>query len=79
MLAVLPDILDTAHPEDGQLNTNVIDLCIAGFYWLMRPADYCGFSRRNNDKSCSPRTEAFKLQDINFTWATNNTTLRQSL
>ena len=66
MLEALPKVLDTEHPIDGQLNTNVIDLCIAGFYWLMRPAEHCGFSTRNDDQSRSARTEAFRLRDIEF-------------
>ena len=72
MLEALPKVLDTEHPIDGQLNTNVIDLCVAGFYWLMRPAEYCGFSTRNDDQSRSARTEAFRLRDTDSNSAARN-------
>ena len=42
MLATLPDILDMGHPVKGQLNTNVVDVCIVGFYWLMQPSKTLG-------------------------------------
>ena len=65
-LAILEELL-AANYEAGRtdpLSTrreNVIaDLCIIGFYWLLRPAEYTG-------KPDGGRTEAFRLCDIQFT------------
>ena len=59
MLERLPEILDEDHPVDGPLNRNVINLCIMAFFWLMRPAEFCGPSSRNDDaamgSSAAPR------------------------
>ena len=55
MLERLPEILDEDHLVDGQLNRNVVDLCIVAFFWLMRPAKFCGPSSRNDDLQQSNR------------------------
>jgi hypothetical protein len=52
-------ILDTAHPTHGGFNQHVIDLCIVGFFWLLRPAEYLS-------TDSSGRSQAFRLQDITF-------------
>jgi hypothetical protein len=52
-------ILDTAHPIHGRFNQHVIDLCIVGFFWLLRPAEYLS-------TDASGRSQAFRLQDITF-------------
>jgi hypothetical protein len=55
----LHDILDTAHPVHGRFNQHVIDLCIVGFFWLLRPAEYLSTNSEG-------RSQAFRLQDISF-------------
>ena len=61
------DTLDTEHQRDGNLNRHVIQLCITAFFWLMRPAEYLGYSSRDDDGARSSRSEAFRLEDITFT------------
>jgi hypothetical protein len=53
------NILDTAHPVHGKFNLHVIDLCIVGFFWLLRPAEYLSTDSKG-------RSQAFRLQDITF-------------
>ena len=69
MLERLPEILDEDHPIDGTLNRTVIDPCIVAFFWLMRPAEFCGPSSRNDDLQRTSRSEAFRLRDTHFTTA----------
>ena len=45
----------------------IFQLCIAAFFWLMRPAEYLGYSSRDDDGARSSRSEAFRLEDITFT------------
>jgi hypothetical protein len=52
-------ILDTAHPIHGRFNQHIIDLCIVGFFWLLRPAEYLSTDLQG-------RSQAFCLQDITF-------------
>ena len=58
----LHDILDTDHPTAGQANKHAIDLCIIGFFWLLRPAEYLHSSGEG-------RSQAFRLCDVSFTIA----------
>ena len=58
----LHDILDTTHPTAGQANKHAIDLCIIGFFWLLRPAEYLHSSGEG-------RSQAFRLCDVSFTIA----------
>jgi hypothetical protein len=55
----LYEVLDLAHPLHGRANRHAIDLCIIGFYWLLRPAEYLAGSGEG-------RSQAFRLQDISF-------------
>jgi hypothetical protein len=55
ILRQLPAVLDQADP--GHQHT--IDLCIVGFYWLLRPAEYL-------DSTGQTRSQAFRLGDISF-------------
>ena len=55
----LPEALDTEHPQHGRLNLHVIDLCIIGFFWLLRPAEYLLSATHG-------RSQAFRLQDVSF-------------
>lgn len=51
-------ILDTQHATHGRANARVIDLTIAAFFWLLRPAEYT----LSQDK----RSQAFRLRDAHF-------------
>ena len=67
LVQTVADTLDTHHRQHGSLNRHVIQLCITAFFWLMRPAEYLGYSSRNDDRARSSRSEAFRLEDITFT------------
>jgi len=62
ILRALYETLDTDHPNEGQINKNIIDLTIAAFFWLLRPAEYLFIS--DDPES---RSQAFHLCDICFT------------
>ena len=62
ILRNLPKVLDTEHPTEGQANKHVIDLCILGFFWMLRPSEYL-------DSSAETRSQAFRLCDMHFTIA----------
>ena len=53
--------LDTEHVRYGTLNRHIQLLCVAAFYWLMRPTEYL------YNKDPETRSEAFCLGDIHFT------------
>jgi hypothetical protein len=55
----LPEVLDTAHPQHGRANLHTIDLCVVGFFWLLRPAEYLYSAAQG-------RSQAFRLQDVCF-------------
>ena len=61
ILRALRDALDTDHRQHGPLNAHTIDLCIVGFFWLLRPGEYVDTG--NEDSQCSP----FLLREINLT------------
>ena len=67
LVRTVADMLDTQHQQHGSLNRHVIQLCITAFFWLMRPAEYLGYSSSNDDGARSSRSEAFRLEDITFT------------
>ena len=62
ILSGLYTSLDTEHAKHGALNRHVQLLCVAAFYWLMRPTEYL----YNHDPDT--RSEAFCLRDIHFTF-----------
>ena len=47
----------TQHPTAGRANKHAINLCIVGFFWLLRPAKYLHSSGEG-------RSEAFRLCDF---------------
>ena len=51
--------LELDDPIDGPVNRHVINLSIAGFFWLLRPAEYT--------LSEAERSQAFRLQDVTIT------------
>jgi len=59
ILENLPNILDTEHLTDGRANLHAIDLCIIGFFWMLRPAEYLFTGHVG-------RSEAFRLCDVTF-------------
>ena len=61
ILRSMYDCLDTDHAVEGVTNQVTIDLCIIGFYWMLRPAEYL--------QATTPeaRSQAFRLCDINLT------------
>ena len=61
ILRALYQVLDTAHPTEGQLNKSIIDLTVAAFYWLLRPAEYLFVSDEPESRS-----QAFRLRDVAF-------------
>lgn len=52
--------LDFDHPEWGLTNQLVLDLVVAGFFWLLRPAEYLY-------SSAEGRSQAFRFCDITLT------------
>lgn len=60
ILRRLPVILDFADVDAGQANRTTTDLCVVGFYWLLRPVEYLASSGEG-------RSQAFRLCDIYFT------------
>jgi hypothetical protein len=60
IIRTLHDTLDYTHAKHGPTNRHVTDLCIIGFFWLLRPAEYLETKRGS-------RSEAFRLCDISFT------------
>ena len=61
ILEQLASVLDFQHPKHGEFNRHVADLCVAGFFWLLRPAEY---TRGAPDT----RSQAFRLCDIHLTF-----------
>ena len=59
ILIALRDALDTAHPQWGQTNAHVINLCILAFFWLLRPAEYTNSLEDG-------RSQAFRFMDVHF-------------
>ena len=45
--------MDVDHPKYGALNEHVIDLVIIAFFWLLRPAEYCGDNLVDPDNALS--------------------------
>jgi len=58
-------VLDTNHPVKGQANQHVINLTIAAYYWLLRPAEY-------TDSRDAGRSQAFHFRDVFFSIAMPN-------
>ena len=65
VLRYLHNILDTDHPREGKFNAHVIDLCIVGFYFMLRPGEFCRGDAEN-------RSSPFRLCDITFTMGNRN-------
>ena len=59
ILRRVPEILDLYHDTYGAANRCARDLCIVGFYWLLRPAEYLASSSQG-------RSQAFRLADVTF-------------
>ena len=59
ILRRVPDILDLHHRLHGSANRCARDLCIIGFYWLLRPAEYLATTSHG-------RSQAFRLADVAF-------------
>ena len=55
------DVLDTADPVYGTLNTHLLDLIVVAFYWLLRPAEY------TQSTSADARSQAFQLRHVHLT------------
>lgn len=59
ILRKLLEALSIDHVEYGCFNAHVIDLCIVGFYWLLRPAEYLHGAAAEDGRS-----QAFRFHDI---------------
>ena len=59
ILRRVPDILDLHHRLHGSANRCARDLCIIGFYWLLRPAEYLATTSHG-------QSQAFRLADVAF-------------
>ena len=55
----LLNVLDTLDALYGRQNQQVIDLTIAAFFWLLRPAEYTASQEHK-------RSQAFRLRDTHF-------------
>ncbi|HEV8012912.1 MAG TPA: hypothetical protein VGP34_02415 [Pontimonas sp.] len=61
ILRALSDALDTEHETEGVVNQVAIDLCIIGFYWMLRPSEYLQATTKE------ARSQAFRFCDITLT------------
>ena len=59
ILRQLPLTLDTRSAPTTPMNMHICDLCVVGFYWLLRPAEYL-------HTAGTGRSQAFRLCDITF-------------
>ena len=62
ILENLYEVLDFEHPIDGEANRATVDLTIAAFFWLMRPAECACTGNEDETRSGSFRLNDIKLQ-----------------
>jgi hypothetical protein len=55
----LPLALSSLYPSEQTGTAHIADLCLVGFFWLLRPAEYLAGAGQT-------RSKAFRLQDISF-------------
>ncbi len=61
IIKALPSTLWTDHAVEGILNQHTIDLIIIGFFWLLRPSEYCWTN------TPEARTQAFLFRHTHIT------------
>ena len=62
VLRAVAEALDLDHPQHGNGERACLDLCIVGFFWMLRPAEYL-----HSSDDPKTRSQAFRVRDVAIT------------